>query len=146
MKLNWGTSIAIFYSLFVLVMIIMVVRASQNSVQLVEENYYNKDLNYEAFRQSRANAANLEPPVQIQFSAGTDHIKIAFPHALQGGKGTVTLYRPSNRMQDKKYTLKLDEEKTMKIPVEGLRKGYWKVLLHWEMAGADYYQEEDIVL
>jgi nitrogen fixation protein FixH len=146
MKLNWGTSIAIFYSLFVVVMIIMVVRASQNSVQLVQDNYYDKDLNYEAFRKSRENTANLKEQIEISHQAGTAHVTIGFPKDISGINGSITMYRPSNRFQDKKYTIKLNEENSMMIPLEGLSKGLWKILIDWKADNKSFYQEEDLIL
>ena len=145
MKLNWGTSIAIFYSLFMAIMIFMVIRATQNKVQLVQENYYDKDLNYEAFRVSRANAAALVEKINLQVFAG-DRLLISFPNEKIDVEGTVTLYRPADRKLDRRFTLELDQENSMAIDTSSLTKGLWRVRLDWNMQGKSFYQEEIITL
>ena len=145
MKLNWGTSIAIFYSLFMAIMIFMVIRATQDKVQLVQENYYDKDLNYEAFRVSRANAEALVEKINFEVFA-EDRLLISFPNEKTDVEGTVTLYRPADRNLDQKFTLDLDQENNMAIGTTSLTKGLWRVRLDWNMHGKSYYQEEIITL
>ena len=47
MKINWGTGIFIFYSLFVGALVFQLVKSFQYDNSLVVENYYEKDLNYQ---------------------------------------------------------------------------------------------------
>lgn len=147
MKLNWGTGIAIFYSCFVLVMIFMVIKSAQNQSHLVQEHYYQKDLNYESFRQKRQNATNMSEQVKINFAASQKAIHITFPDQMVGATGKVSLYRPSNKFLDKSFDLKLNEQSSMSIPVpKEMAKGLWKVQVDWSSKGKQYYSEENLVL
>ncbi len=146
MKLNWGMSIAIFYLLFMVIMISMVVKASNNRVELVQEDYYNKDLNYEAFRKSRQNATALEASVIIKVDRKSDELQINFPAQETAITGEVVLYRPSNDRLDKKIFLNLDSNNHMAIPTGRLAKGLWKVQLTWHREDQNYYQEQTISL
>jgi hypothetical protein len=47
MKLNWGTGIAIFYGLFMVIMITFVVMSRNVDHSLVMEDYYEADINYQ---------------------------------------------------------------------------------------------------
>jgi len=147
MKLNWGTGIAIFYSCFVLVMIFMVIKSAQNQSHLVQEHYYQKDLNYESFRQKRQNATNMSEQVKINFTASQKAIQITFPDQMIGATGKVSLYRPSNKFLDKSFDLELNEQSSMSIPVpKEMAKGLWKVKVDWNSKGKQYYSEENLVL
>jgi len=146
MKLNWGTSIAIFYSIFVIVMVFMVVRATQTSVELVQPNYYNKDIHYESFRQSRQNNAILLTQVEIKYTPQIHTVSIIFPEDMEHISGEVTLYRPSNKFQDKKIKINTNDQKTMEIDTQQLSKGLWRVIIHWSAGGKDYYKEKSITL
>ena len=146
MKINWGSGIAIFYSLFVLVMVFMVVKSTQNKTHLVQENYYNKDLNYESFRKKRENAKALKKPVTIKYRAKENTVQLAFPSDMASATGKVTLFRPSNKYLDKSYTIDLDEKSKMDIPLEKhMPGGLWKVQVDWEAQGEKYYTEENLV-
>lgn len=147
MKINWGRGIAIFYICFMMVMIFMVVKSSQNDVQLVQENYYEKDLNYEAFRQSRANAEAMPDPIQVEYSVKERHIQIRFPSNMQKSVGKIALFRPSNKFMDKNYDLKLDDQSRMIIPLApDVRKGLWYVKVDWMHQNKQFYSEQSIVL
>ena len=146
MKINWGSGIAIFYSLFVLVMIFMVIKSTQNKSHLVQENYYNKDLNYESFRQKRENASALDNPVGIKYISKQNSVELEFPQDMPEVSGKVTLFRPSNKFLDKTYTIKLDNTSKMNIPLEKhMPGGLWKVQVDWETKGKKYYTEENLV-
>lgn len=147
MKLNWGNGIAIFYICFMIAMIFMVVKSAQNRVDLVQENYYEKDLNYEAFRQSRANAKAMVDPIQVSYLAKERHLSISFPSAMQNAIGEIALFRPSNKYMDKKYHLKLDDQSQMTISLPpDMRKGLWYVKVDWIHQDKSYYSEQSIVL
>lgn len=146
MKLNWGSGIAIFYTLFVIVMILMVVKSTQNKVHLVQENYYEKDLNYEAFRKKRANGATIKDQISIKYLAKDRTLKIAFPKTMHELSGELALFRPSNKFMDKKFKLNLDENASMDIQLDrSLISGLWQVQLDWESEGVAYYVEESLV-
>ncbi len=146
MKLNWGTGIAIFYVAFMAVMILMVVRASQNSVHLVQKNYYDKDLNYEAFRQSKINAKELKEGIQVKHVRDQQQIVVRFPKTMSDVEGRVTLYRPSNKFQDKLYSIRLNEVNEMYIPAADLTTGLWRIMIDWQSDQKSYYKEERIVI
>ncbi len=145
MKWNWGTGIAIFYTTFVIVMVAMVVSASRKDVNMVQDNYYDKDLHYEAFRQSRENSRSL--PLRIEWNAAERHIQIHFPDDMQDLSGSVTLYRPSDRRLDRIFMLNHETPlPTLKLPAQGLPAGMWRIMIDWQSAGVPYYKEEILVL
>ncbi|MBT8189385.1 MAG: FixH family protein [Bacteroidia bacterium] len=147
MKLNWGSGIAIFYTLFVIVMITMVVKSTQNKVHLVQENYYEKDLNYEEFRKKRENGQTVKDQIIIKYHKKDKILNISLPKTMNIATGELALFRPSNKFLDKKFKLKLDDNASMDIQLErSLTTGLWQVQLDWESGGKSYYVEESLVL
>jgi hypothetical protein len=144
MKLNWGTGIAIFYGIFVVIMVIAVVKSSQLGVDLVQEKYYDADIAYESFRVKRSNALSLEHPPQIQVFHKKGFIELDF-ESSNSVTGTVKLYCPSDKYSDKTYKLDLNNGH-MQVPIQGLKSGRWKIILDWEAESTPYYMENDIVL
>ncbi|MFT5167750.1 MAG: hypothetical protein ACI8P3_002988 [Saprospiraceae bacterium] len=147
MKLHWGNYIAIFYTCFVCAMIFMVFKSTQNKMDLVQENYYQKDLDYESFRSKRQNSTELSEQVSVSYSIANKAIELSFPEEMKTLKGKLILFRPSNKLLDKTFLLKLDKHSKMSIPVDGdIPPGLWKVQLDWEAQGSNYYKEESIVI
>ncbi len=147
MKLNWGSGIAIFYTTFVIVMVGMVIMSTQNKADLVQDNYYALDIDYEEFRLKRQNFENLGIDIVIQYNPGNKEIRVLFPESYKVTDGKIRLYRPSNKWLDKEYPLKLDTSGSMRIPVDHtIARGLWKVILDWEGDGIAYYTEEQLVI
>ena len=147
MKINWGSGIAIFYTLFVLAMVTMVVKSTQNKPRMVQENYYEKDLNYEDFRQKREMGQAVSHLIDIAYQSDLNNIKISFPKELAQSKGSVTMFRPSNQFLDKKYPLQLDSMGDMLIPLDNrTARGHWKIQIDWNNGIHDLYNEETIII
>jgi len=147
MKISWGTAIAIFYSFFVIAMVSMVIKSTHNKAQMVQENYYDKDLNYESFRQKRENATRMSEPVNIEFAASTKHVQIDFPNNMKTATGQVSLFRPSNASLDQTFPIQLTEEGSMQIPIPAdMINGLWKVQVDWKSEGVAYYKESVITI
>lgn len=146
MKLNWGWGIAIFYSLFVIIMVGMVIMSSRQEINMVQDHYYEKDLNYEAFRKSRQNASELASKSMVTYDAGRKSISLEFPETLLQVEGEVTLYRPSSQSMDKKWPVRLNDAGIMEITTENLLPGLWRVLVDFKSAGKSYYHEQVVVI
>lgn len=144
MKINWGTGIAIFYSSFVLIMILMVVKASRTEINMVQENYYDQDLNYEAFRQSRQNGQS--DLASIEYLPAANEVVILFDETSKSVSGNIKLYRPSDNLQDKNLAIEMDQQKRVIVPVSALSRGYWKIQVEWESDGRHYFKEKAIIL
>lgn len=144
-KLNWGWGIAIFYSLFVLVMVGAVVKSSQLGVDLVQEKYYDADIAYEEFRQSRANASVLDSPPAVRVYAAEEYISIDFHSQWSRIEGKIQMYNPSDVMADKVFDIEMSQG-LMKLPTSGLKKGRYTVKMTWEGDGKPYYIENTVVI
>ena len=56
MKFNWGTGIALAYGIFALSMVGVVFASRKHDPGLVQKNYYDLDLNYQARMDKKQNA------------------------------------------------------------------------------------------
>jgi len=147
MKINWGTRIAIFYTLFVIVMVSMVVKSCQHQVHLVEENYYQKDLEYEEFRVKKFNGIKFQDQIQINFNRDEHLLSVKFPSDQKHIDGFVKLYRPSNKFFDKKYKISLDTAQSMAMDLSNHSiGGLWMVQIDWTCNSELCYNEIELSL
>ena len=113
---------------------------------MVQDQYYEKDLNYESFRKSRQNASELVSKSMVTYDAGTKSISLEFPETLQKIQGEVTLYRPSSQSMDKKWPVQLNDAGVMQIKTEDLLPGLWRVLVDFKASDKSYYHEQVVVI
>lgn len=144
MKFNWGTGIALFFSIFVLSLIFQVYRSTQIDNSLVFDDYYAKDLAYQTHYNKVVNAANLKEPVVIKTI--DQEVQIQFPTEVGPVSGVINFFCPSSSAGDFSLQVQTDAEKRQNVSASGLKKGLWKVRVNWKADGKEYYSEESIVL
>lgn len=144
MKFNWGTGIVVVIIVFVLGMGALVYITYQNSINLVHEDYYPRELEYQSMIERRNNALNLEQRVTI--NNANDIIEVNFPKFFdyENLKGEIQLFRPSSGIKDVFILVKTDDEGVQRIPTNGLDRGKYIVKIEWEAEDVFYYTEKEI--
>lgn len=146
MKLNWGTSIVIAFSLFIAFILYFVIKVQSDSKydnELVVEEYYKQELTFEKQMQKEQNAVNLEG--KITFVNSKEGVTITFPNDFNFAKieGKVSLYRPSNKKLDAEIPISLSSSHLL-IPNNKLVGGRWDILIDWKYEGKEYLTKESI--
>jgi hypothetical protein len=146
MKFNWGTGIFIVIVIFLIAVIAFFIFINTLDINLVEDNYYEKELVYQERIEKINNTSGL--PGKIDFSIEPGILIIQFPaiDSTLSPAGSVLLYRPSDPKKDLTVPLQLDGSFRQSIDISGISKGKWTVKLEWEMGGKDYYFEEGLIL
>jgi hypothetical protein len=148
MKINWGTGIVIAFGLFMAFILYFVIEVQSNSKydnDLVVEEYYKHDAQFGKEMQRTQNAQNLvEKPKVIVTQEG---VLITFPSVFVPKKvrGTVSLYRPSNKKMDFEIPISISEP-TLLIPKKSLVGGRWDINMEWQYEGKSYLTKETIYI
>jgi len=142
---NWGHGIFLFYSFFVAVLVIVVIKSTGFDNSLVTEEYYAKDIAYQREYDRRQNSINLATAVSLDKKSGT--YRISFPQEA-GPKvsGTLHFYRPSSKNHDRFIPLSTDEKGEMYLSTDGLLPGRYELILEWSAGGRDYLDEFDLTV
>lgn len=144
MKFNWGTGIFIFYSFFVLFILTLVFRSTQEPVDLVTEDYYQQELVFQEVIKKKANAERLD--VGLKYTLDKMNIYFTFPPSHKNATGTILIYRASNKNYDKKVEIDLDDQQSMGVALISSPGGLYKMKVDWNSDSVGYYIEEDIYL
>lgn len=115
-------------------------------VNLVADNYYQQELAYEEQITRMKNAEGLDEKPTFGFSANKKFVVLTFPKNHIPEDGQITLFRPSDFTQDRKFKIKLDEEQQQGFVTESLMPGLWRAKVLWEKEGKSYYKEFIIVI
>ncbi len=145
-NLNWGHGLMIAlgcFILFILTMIFTFPTGSENS-DLVSDNYYEEELEYQKIIDAKENAAAL---TQVPtYKASVNGINITFPEAVQpdDNKVNFVLFRTEDSNLDVKKEVSLHNHQ-FNIPKQVISKGSYTLKLRWNENKKPYQVDYDIV-
>ncbi|MCI0448887.1 MAG: FixH family protein [Chlorobi bacterium] len=144
MKFSWGKGIILAYLLFMSGVFIMVSISMTKDIELVTQNYYDKEIKYQKQIDKINNTNRLKE--QVKIDAGEAGILISFPKVKGQIKGEISFYRPSDSKKDFSVPVELTSNLTQSLTTESMQKGLWKIQISWNANGIDYYNEERIIV
>jgi hypothetical protein len=146
MKFHWGTGIIIVFVLFAAGIALMVTISMRQSVDLVTDDYYDRELRHQDQIDRSARTAAMGDSLRI--AATPSELTIRFPASYlhRTVSGTVSFYRPSDRRLDVAIPVSLDGSASQVLPLTSLERGVWKMKLEWTVDDISYYREEAVVV
>ncbi|MEX1190162.1 MAG: FixH family protein [Bacteroidia bacterium] len=146
MKWNWGSGIAMVYTVFALSIIALVVHSFRQKIDLVAPDYYSKELAYQQQIDKMQRARELEKA--IVWTVSLNQIELNVPESFEPSRvsGNITLFKPSNDKSDKVFDIKIGENHSQIISTEGLESGMYKLKIDWKSGDSTYYQEGVIMI
>lgn len=149
MKLNWGNWIAVVYSVFVLFIIAMVYMAFGEKWDLVAENYYEQEIQYQDKINSKGNvsSAGVEPRIYVKGGV----LKLEFGGSQTStvfDKGQIEFFRPSDAAMDVKVSFEeaLKDSSSVSVPLQILSKGKYLAKISWTKDEKNYYFEQNLII
>ena len=110
---------------------------------LVIEDYYGQELQFQADLDHEENSKNLKS--NVSFKKTNEGIVITFPEDLEIDKikGKVFLYRPSNKQLDFETQISLSNHNLL-IPDKRLLDGRWNIKVDWKYNTNSYLFKKEI--
>jgi nitrogen fixation protein FixH len=144
--MNWGTGIVISFILFIGMIFLFVFLGGREPSDLVTEDYYAQELQYEQRIEAIRNTSAIEDSINILRE--NDGLIIVFPTSAINGieDGVVDFYRPSEADDDVAFTLQPGQSGKQFFPYSELKKGRYVIKISWKKNGLDYYWEKGIII
>ena len=145
-KLNWPTGIILSLVAFIIFILSFVYKATfipAYNHQLVSDEYYNDELNYQEEIDKLKRASKLDKNVSIK--KVVTGLLIEFPSEFNFNqiKGTISFKRLSNRTIDFSIPIALDSNQFL-LKDETLVDGRWDVKIEWMVDSKAYLFKEKI--
>lgn len=147
MKINWGTGIVIaiiaFIS-FIMFMVITMITDKGYEYDLVTEKYYQKELVFQQDLEAKRNAKNL--PKKIMVAKTKSGLTIKFPSSFKPNeiKGSVFLYRPSNKALDFEMPITIRDNYLL-VPKKHLLDGRWNINVSFTHKNIEYSHQQELM-
>lgn len=143
--MNWGKGMLLVYVGFVAVILFMVVKSFSSDVDLVAEDYYADELQFQQRIDAETNALHLKDSIKIEVLESS--VALIFPAEAQPvGKGEIYFYKASDADADIRMPLQLNAQGVQIVSREKLTKGFYTVKMNWEQSGKSFYVERNIYL
>ncbi|SHI29754.1 FixH family protein [Algibacter luteus] len=146
MKISWGTGIVLAFIGFISFIMYFIVTMNiddKYNHDLVSDDYYGDELIYQKDIDKLQNSETLESNIGYEKTA--EGLLIKFPETLDYNeiKGTLFLYRPSNKQLDFDTAISLSNSNLL-IPDKRLVDGRWNIKIDWQYKGKSYLYKESI--
>lgn len=139
--MNWGNRIVLAFICFAAFIGYMVVKAFQEDFDLVAEDYYAQEINYQDKLNKLSNTA--EDGLKVIVKQKGEEVILEFPDQASG---KIDFYHPSRKMFDRSFDIKLSDENTQRIAKSDLVPGSYRVNISWRSGEEDYYQQSSIYI
>ncbi len=136
MKWNWGWGMVGLYGSFVVLIMALVFISSQQEVDLVAPDYYEKEIRYEETIQ-KTRRASSDPVI---WTASGRMITLTFSKPVSSG--SIHVYRPSDSRLDFYVPITTGHAATQVISLRDKPAGLWKFMAEWKIDGQSFYAEK----
>lgn len=123
----------------------LAVRSFQTRVDLVSEDYYRQELQYQEQIEKVDNASRLARDITVEQQPGK--LIVQFPNSDHAPiHGTLHLFRPSDARFDRSSELSLNGAGQHHLTVDHLPRGFYRVKVDWATDTEAYYSEQSVYL
>jgi hypothetical protein len=144
--MNWGYRLAALYISFVVMMLLLVSMAVKQDFDLVSDDYYRQEIEYQNRIDKINNTQKLKEPLSFQMDDESKLLHVNFPKSINTPSGKILLYRPTDSKKDVLLDIAADADNKQSIDIAHLQKGLWRVKIDWNANETAYYNEEVIVI
>ncbi len=144
---SWGHGVAVALGLFIAFILFMVFGFThgQQTSELVSNNYYEDELQYQEVIDGKNNAQQLTEIPKYRESEKGINITFADTELPTDKKVRFELYRTDDANLDVKKELTLDSENSFLIPSKVISKGPYTLKLKWSKADKPYQVDYDVL-
>jgi hypothetical protein len=142
----WPYGLITAFVLFFAGMATVVTIAVTHQENLVSDQYYENELNFQGQLDSAARAQKAG--ADIRYDASARSVVIALPPGQVAGKlaGTIQLYRADAPEKDRTLTLQPGSDGRQTLNVAQFATGPWLLRVNWQAAGQGYYLEQKFII
>jgi nitrogen fixation protein FixH len=144
----WPYGITAFLVLFFGCVVSFGIFAVRQRVDLVRVDYYEEELRYGKQYDRLSRTKSLEHSLSVAHLPEAHQIAVQLPpeHAVNGAKGTIQFYRPSDARLDREMPLATTASGMQLLDASTLQAGLWRVRVTWQSGGHEYFHASNVVI
>ncbi len=142
--MNWGYRIMIAYIAGVAFLLYFVIGSMRTRTEMVEDNYYEKELVFNDQIEGRTNANRLSEKISISREGDSLHVTLDSSLSQQLSKGELYAYYAAGQQQDRRFSLAPTHDGHYTFAVSAFGRGQYIMRLSFTNGSKPYYKEQAI--
>lgn len=144
----WPLAIMAFFALFITGIVVFIVFATRNKMELVRPDYYEQEIRFQQQIDREDRTRRLSAEAAIVYDSVRGEITIVLPssHAGQSVSGRIEFYRPSEASLDRGLQLAVNSAGIQRVDAKPFQAGLWKVRVFWTVDNEEFYFDRAIVV
>ncbi len=144
--MNWAYRITFLTLGFVAFMIFMVVSAFRQNFDLVVEDYYGRELQFQSQIDKQLNQNRLSDTLSCVVAG--DKVVLRFPESLAGQpiEGDILFFRPSDAAKDLRLAISSNLHGVQLFDRHLFSRGYYRVQVDYKVGSMQYYDEKTLMI
>lgn len=140
--MNWGNKLLLTFIVFGIGMFYLVYRSVSTRFEMVEDDYYKKELRYQQVIDGTREARNLAG--QVLLTQSEHGIRLQLPEEMKDRNisGEVWFYCAYDEKRDRKFKLQPDPQGTQSFDPGLVQAGIYTVKISWSDEQKNYYTEK----
>ncbi len=139
--MNWGHYITITFIAFAVMILSFAYRASQQNIDLVYDDYYERELKYDETMGKMKNTRDHKK--ELHYTLSASEIKVQCDSCLDM-KGTIHFFWPNDSKYDVSFEMDQNHLNVSKATFK--KQGKFKAVAEWTCNGIEYYDEQAIMV
>jgi hypothetical protein len=142
--MSWKYRIILVLSLFVAGIVAMVFIASKQTIDMVDTNYYEKELKYQGVIDAQQNLLAVGDSVLVKDSG--DLVVVHIPVVATGeiSEGYLEFLRNADKSKDTTFPVRVNRQGIQYLQKSAFVKGHYKLRAKWVNSGSSYYDERNV--
>lgn len=146
MIMNWGYKILITICIFIVAMIGMVVIAMRQDNDLIDDNYYEKELAFQTQIDAgkRLDTVYNGMLLKVLSNQVTLQLPVGIFEKIKSGK--IEFLKRDDAKKDIAFDLLVNEKGSTVFPIQSFSRGSYQVRISWENDALWYFQQEVLII
>ena len=142
--MNWGHKRTIVIIVFLIVMLGMVLYVSMQRNEMIDDNYYQNEMEYQQIIDAKQNLLNVSTNNLVNQTFLEVVITLPPGTFEKLESGNIELLRKDSKGKDVQLTIVPNGSNRRTIPKTSLLKGMYKSRIKWKNDGKAFYKEESV--
>ncbi len=142
--MNWGNKILFTIIVFIVAMLSMVFIAFKQSNEMIDKDYYEKELKYENIIAASKNLHQLNEAIELTQDSMFLNIQLPRQAANNITKGFIEMLKADSQIKDFNKTLVANNSSLIQVEKQRLVRGLYTIRVSWVNNNTPYYHEQKI--
>ena len=144
--MNWGYKIMLVIICFILAMSGMVCVAFKQTNEMIDSDYYGKELRYQELINAAHNLNSVSNSQILIQKENKIFLEIPMGTFNEFKEGKIEFLRNSDQSKDKLISFIPDQNGAFSLSVDKFSNGMYKSRIKWTNGSKDYYREQNIMI